>query len=180
MPLKARTPDGVVICSLDFPHGFAIRDQHPRLLSPYPDVDVEVFPRDCEGKVLHFVHKSKSFQTEYKSHPESIAHIAGKLAVGKHYEKLIRDFGLKGRRVEFEAPIESRKRICDVCIKNEAGEIERVGEVQLAAITTDELGQRTKDYEALGIQVSWFLGGSADTSSNREWVLANTGVCWSI
>jgi len=180
MPLKARTPDGDIICSLDFPNGFAIRDKYPRLLSPYPDVEIEVFPRDCDKKVLHFVHKSSGFKTEYQSHPESVAHIAGKLAVGIHYQKLIEDFNLDGRVVEFEVPIESRKRICDVCIKGPSGEIERVGEVQLATITTDELDRRTSDYEELGIQVSWFLGGSADNSANRAWSKERLGVCWTI
>jgi competence CoiA-like predicted nuclease len=140
-----------------------------------------MFPRDCEGKILHFVHKRGAPKTEYKTNPESLDHILGKMAVGRVYEQLISTHGLKNRIVQFEVPIESKKRICDVCIINtKSGSIERVGEVQLASITTDELSRRTADYHELGIQVAWFLGGSANNSANALWCQENLGTCWQI
>jgi competence CoiA-like predicted nuclease len=181
MPLTARLEDGSTICSLNYSSGSEIRDKGLKLFSPYPDVNVEMFPRDCDGKVLHFVHKRKTTETYYAHHPESLAHVLGKVAVGKHYEKMIGERQLKNRVVRFEVPIESKKRICDVCIINSlTGSIERVGEVQLASITTSEISQRTADYEELGIQTSWFLGGQANTSANVNWCSEYLGVCWEI
>ncbi|WP_354010891.1 competence protein CoiA family protein [Endozoicomonas lisbonensis] len=68
-----------------------------------------------------------------------------------------------------EYPIHEVKRIADVVFEFPNGWLE-AHEVQFSSITPAELEERTNDYKKAGIDVVWWLGKSADTQPNREWV----------
>ena len=66
------------------------------------------------------------------------------------------------------------RRIADVAVLFPNGW--RVAhECQLAAITTQELTQRTEDYLHAGVDVIWWLGKSAATPANIAWCLEQRG-----
>ena len=71
---------------------------------------------------------------------------------------------------EFALQTEQRKRIADIYVRHIDGAIE-IHEAQLAAITTEKLEERTRDYLTVsGVQsVLWWLGNNADNERNRNW-----------
>jgi len=76
--------------------------------------------------------------------------------------------------VEFEVKLPDVGRIADVMLEMEGG-WKIAHEVQLASITTEELIERTKSYLGNGIDVTWWLGGKANTPTNRFWIADNFG-----
>lgn len=120
-----------------------------------------MFPR--EGSyAAHFVHYQEC-TSDYKAHPESREHRAGKRFVRDHLREIYPE-----ARVELEVPIESRKRIADVLVVFESGWWV-AHEVQLASITPRKLEERTRDYALEGIDVTWWFGSNM-TVECRQWV----------
>ena len=167
MPFTARFADtNEVICALDYEHKLAILQAigDRQLKSPYPDCQEPVFVVSSSLKSrLHFRHR-KPVQTAYATHPESMEHRLGKLEIAKFF-KAEMDRHNYGGRIVFEYPIESRKRIADVAVIYEDGHIQ-IGECQLAAITPEDIQQRSVDYSEQGMDVVWFLGKEALNYSN--------------
>lgn len=126
-------------------------------------------------KIPHFAHKV-TCNTDYRSHPESAEHIAGKLFVAEQIEKHVAQWDYVGHVVEFEYPVREVKRIIDVALLFPSGWIV-AHEVQLANITVEDLEERTNDYARAGVDVVWWLGKRANTPSNREWCISRFGQC---
>ncbi|MEQ9671190.1 competence protein CoiA family protein [Coleofasciculus sp. G2-EDA-02] len=83
-------------------------------------------------------------------------------------DKRLKDNSL-GVKYEFVIKLETgKKRIIDVASFLPDGSME-AHEVQLCAITPEELEERTVDYENASISVVWWFGKSANTQSNRDW-----------
>jgi competence protein CoiA len=124
----------------------------------------------------HFAHKS-TCPTDYKSHPESPEHRAGKILVAECLRANVGEYSTA--LIEYEVPIPEVRRVADVLVTFPMGW--RVAhEVQLASITTEELAQRTEDYLHAGVDVVWWLGKSADTPANRDWCQRVLGFSLSI
>jgi competence protein CoiA len=70
--------------------------------------------------------------------------------------------------IAYEVPVREVKRVADLLVTFPTG-WQVVHEVQLASTTTEDLQRRTNDYTPAGIDVTWWLGKSADTPANREW-----------
>lgn len=66
------------------------------------------------------------------------------------------------------------RRIADVILLTPGG-YNHVFEVQLASISVEDLEQRTNDYMSVGCDVTWIIGGRADTQENRLWVADHQG-----
>lgn len=113
------------------------------------------------------------YQTEYRYHPESLEHLAAKAHLATEASAI---FGLDVARYDFEVRLPEVSRIADVQLELTDGEIVIV-EAQLAAITPEELEERTNDYEQLGYTVCWCLGKDANKKYNYDWCMARTGVC---
>ena len=113
----------------------------------------------------HFAHIGQC-SSDYQSHPESPAHQDAKRYLATHLGEWFEEYA--GATIEYEVPIPAVRRIADLLVTFPTGW--RVAhEVQLAAITTEELQRRTNDYTLAGIDVTWWLGKSANTPANREW-----------
>lgn len=65
-------------------------------------------------------------------------------------------------------------RIADIYLEGDNG-YQAVYEVQLSAIRSDVLEQRTSDYQELGLDVFWLLGKKAKTQENLSWCDRNLG-----
>lgn len=126
---------------------------------------------------IHFMHLSNECKSEYKHHPESPEHLYFKELLAKDLAKDLKEY--QSAKVEIECPVDSIKRIIDVAFIFPNGWVV-AHEVQLSAITPEELEERTNDYRHAGIDVSWWLGKKADTSKNRQWCYENLGECYSI
>jgi competence CoiA-like predicted nuclease len=126
--------------------------------------------------IPHFRHKALC-TTHYKQHAESIEHLQVKKLIAEQLKEVMSEYSRA--QVEFEYPIPEIQRIIDVAFKFPNGWIV-AHEVQLSAITTKELEQRTNDYLKAGIDVFWWLGKSADTETNREWCFDRFGECLQI
>lgn len=128
-------------------------------------------------RAAHFRHYADSnCDGPFESHPESIAHLRGKHHIAQNVAK---EYGNDEILIEYEVPIpmnwRDKGRIVDVLVTFPNGN--RVAhEVQLASITTEQLRNRTDDYRRANIDVVWWLGGSADTDTNRAWCLEEFGV----
>ena len=124
----------------------------------------------------HFAHVS-SCPTDYQAHPESPEHRAAKIYLREQLPKRFTDY--KHVTLEYEVPIKEVKRVVDLLATFPKGH--RIAhEVQLASITTEELEERTQDYERASVDVVWWLGRSANTPANRDWCLATFGVIFLI
>lgn len=126
---------------------------------------------------IHFVHQSDQCKSGYKSHPESPEHLFFKEYLADNLSKEFDDYETAG--VELEYPIDSLKRIIDVAFVFPNGWVV-AHEVQLSAITEEDLATRTRDYRDEGIDVIWWLGKNADTKANRQWCRDNLGSCYTI
>ena len=112
----------------------------------------------------HFAHKQKC-KSDWKTHPESAEHLAGKLFLCQQLP-LLNDY--KDAQIELEVPIPSIRRIADILVTLSNGW--RIAhEVQLASITVEELAERTNDYNKEGIDVVWWLGRTACSDANTNW-----------
>lgn len=129
-------------------------------------------------KIPHFAHRNIC-TTDYKCHPESAEHIAGKMFVAKMVKEHTAEWQYEGHSIEFEYPVKEIKRVIDVALLFPSGWI-IAHEVQLAGITTEELQERTDDYLRAGIDVIWWLGNNANTPSNSQWLSNRYGAYHSI
>jgi competence protein CoiA len=124
----------------------------------------------------HFAHRSQC-TTDYGSHPETIEHLQGKELVAKGLREEFAEYAQAN--IQYEVKVPEVKRVVDVMANFPNGW--RVAhEIQLAAITTEELQQRTEDYARAGIDVVWWLGKSADTPANQAWCTAHFGFSLSL
>ena len=114
-------------------------------------------------RIKHFRHLVGCSDTTVR-HPESIQHLLGKMYVSE----LLKDM-YPTESVEFEVNLPEIGRIADVLLEMKTG-WRVANEIQLATITTEELVERTKSYLNSGIDVTWWLGGKANTPTNRYWV----------
>jgi competence CoiA-like predicted nuclease len=113
-------------------------------------------------------------------HPESLEHIQGKFQIAYELNQQFKTEGLQTGKdvfIELEYPlpdIGEHGRQADVMVLFENGH-KLAYECQLASITTDQLAKRSGDYQAAGIDVYWYLGGKADSQTNRDWLSRNLG-----
>lgn len=119
----------------------------------------------------HFAHKAEC-TSDYKRHPESPQHRAGKELIAATIKKELPEYSLA--KVEYEFPIPEAKRVADVAALFPNGWIV-AHECQLASITVEELEQRTEDYLHAGVDVIWWLGKDANTPGNRDWCESKFG-----
>ncbi len=127
-------------------------------------------------KRSHFAH-ANSCDTDYASHPESPEHRAAKMFLKEQLPQRYSDY--KDADLEYEVPIKEVSRVVDLLATFPKGH-KVAHEVQLASITTEQLEERTRDYERAGIDVIWWLGKSANTPANREWCLRTFGITFTI
>lgn len=119
----------------------------------------------------HFAHYSACV-SEYKFHPESPEHMAGKEFVADLITQMLINMGIENPKVDYEVRIPEANRVADILVTFPMGW--RIAcEVQLASITIAELQERTNDYARSGIDTFWFLGKRADTDQNRGWCAEN-------
>ncbi len=124
----------------------------------------------------HFRHKPNSpCKSDYDRHPESYEHLFFKKLLS---EKLSQEFSeyLNAKQI-LEYPIREVKRIADLVFQFPNGWLV-AHEVQLSSITTEELQTRTNDYRNAGVDVVWWLGQSANTETNRQWIIENFEECY--
>jgi competence CoiA-like predicted nuclease len=128
------------------------------------------------GEILqaHFAHHA-ACTTEYESQPESPEHRAAKKYLAEHLVEEFPEYA--GATIEYEVPIPEVRRIADLLATWPNGH-RKAHEIQLSAITTRVLRERTNDYGKAGIDVIWWLGKSADTWTNRDWCLETFGECY--
>src|SRR6266567_2320227 len=124
----------------------------------------------------HFAHTA-TCNTDYRSHPESPEHRAAKIYLREKLPAIYAEY--KIAKLEYEVPIPEVRRIVDLLAIFPSGH-KVAHEVQLASITTEELEERTGDYERAGIDVIWWLGKSASTPTNRNWCLQTFGAAFTI
>lgn len=156
--------------SIEYKTGHAIRTKFSfgELICPFCE-DV-VFARERKGFVMHFVHRHPCTST-IDHHPESPEHEQGKWKLVEFLEQEIKDSPSKST-IQVEYPLRqcgANGRVADVALVYDNGNL-LICECQLSKITTDELERRTLDYQKIGADVLWFLGGEADTPNNRTWL----------
>lgn len=104
---------------------------------------------------------------------ESWEHLEAKAFVKSQLAQLA-----PGSLITFEEVIiirPGRRRIADVAIRYPSGLME-VHEAQLAALTLEELQERTDDYAEAGIPAYWWLGGNAgDRYELRDYLRSVNG-----
>lgn len=127
-------------------------------------------------RVAHFAHQ-KNCESDINHHPESFHHRQGKLFLMQNLPVLF--FDLFGTLPKQEVIMKEIKRVADVVFEFPNG-WRMVHEVQLASVTTEQLEERTRDYESIGCDVIWWLGKSAATKANREWARDRQGVIFEI
>lgn len=176
MPLKALHRDtGESILITDFEQGLEIdltlkpMQYDGLLICPNPDCGAALMVRNGAVITPHFAHKAHQCRTQYGHHPESAAHQNGKIMIAKLIASRFAEY-IDMVRIEYEVPIPQVKRIADIAVLLKNG-ILQVHEIQLASITTSELERRTRAYESGGIDVQWWFGGKAKTSTNEAWAL---------
>lgn len=132
--------------------------------------------KDGLKRIKHFAHKPNSpCSCDYARHPESYEHLFFKRLVA---ENLGREFSeYLGTKPVLEYPIHEVRRIADIVFEFPSGWLV-AHEIQLAGITTEQLAERTNDYRNAGIDVIWWLGHTANSPANREWVIKNFGECY--
>lgn len=132
--------------------------------------EADMFLKAGMIKTPHFAHKS-ACDTDYKTAPESPEHREAKKGLAEY---LRNNYALFNPQIELELPIPEIKRVIDVAAIFPSGQIE-AHEVQLSKISLESLNERTSDYTSRGIQVVWWFGKEADTTSNRVWAEQHFG-----
>jgi len=127
-------------------------------------------------RINHFYHLS-TCKSDFERHPESIQHNYGKRLVAEHVKKYWEDFS--SVEIKFEFALPEIKRIADIAMIFPSGWIV-VHEIQLANITIENLKKRTDDYQRIGIDTFWWLGKSADSTTNRTWCIEKFGYSLSL
>jgi competence CoiA-like predicted nuclease len=179
MPLTANSQDSIRICALDFKDAHEIRSKYNKGTLTCPFCKQLIHPRQREGYLTHFVHKSRQCSTKLEHHPESIEHLLGKEILSKHIKEQVKEYEVE---VQIEYPIPEageNGRIADVAAIYKTGYI-LIYECQLAAITTNKLEQRTIDYEKEGCEVIWWFGKAADTEVNHKWAKSRNSVSYKL
>ncbi|MCW8891236.1 MAG: competence protein CoiA family protein [Sedimenticola sp.] len=129
-------------------------------------------------RIKHFAHKPNSpCSCDYDRHPESYEHLFFKRLLASEIGKEYREY--LGAKPRLEYPIHEVKRIADIVFEFPNGWLV-AHEVQLSSITIEDLENRTNDYRNAGIDIIWWLGKSADTRKNREWLFENYGECYTL
>lgn len=119
----------------------------------------------------HFAHYAQC-GSEYRFHPESPEHRLAKRELSRILREQFVEY--TDALIEYEVPIPEIRRVADILVTFPMGW--RIAhEVQLCSITIEELEARTHDYNSAGIDVMWWLGKAADTSTNRNWCLQMFG-----
>jgi competence CoiA-like predicted nuclease len=178
MTFTAKTKDGEIVCSLDFDSKFEILDKYQELYSPWPDCSSRVsVVSACGGKRMHFRHPSNA-ETAYVWHKESPYHFAGKEYLLIYLREKHKNN--PGVSVRLETPVElpNQKRIIDVAVLRNNTVIE-AHEIQLSPQTPQQLDARSDDYSALGIDVTWYFGGSA-SGVGEPWAMERFGYTGSV
>jgi competence CoiA-like predicted nuclease len=127
-------------------------------------------------RTKHFYHLSPC-SSDYKSHPESPEHLLGKELISKHIKEYWQEYS--DATIELEYILPEIKRVADIALIFPNGWVV-VHEIQLSSITTENLIQRTKDYESIGIDTFWWLGHRADSKTNQDWCIKKYGYSLSI
>ena len=137
----------------------------------------DLFIKDGLLKTAHFAHYS-ACDSDIKRHAESIEHLQLKNLIPEAVKHIPAKWIFSGNSVtwEFEVIIPEINRVADV-ISTFPGGWKIVHEAQLSAITVEQFRDRTLDYERMGMDVLWWIGGSADTQVAREW-LTKSGINW--
>jgi len=125
-------------------------------------------------KAAHFAHKVICL-SDWNYHPESIEHLIAKREIAI-YLRSRPDYNIEGIHIELEVPIPEIKRQADILTTFPTG-WKIAHEVQLSAITIEDLEERTNDYGKLGIETYWWLGKKAATDTNLDWCVNNCGGC---
>ena len=126
----------------------------------------------------HFAHNANiACTTEYSYQPESAHHRTAKLFLLERLRKEFPEY--KSATIECEVPIPEVKRVADILVTFPNG-WKQAHEIQLSPITTNELEERTNDYERAGIDTVWWLGKDANTESNRKWCIEKFGCNFSL
>lgn len=126
--------------------------------------------------IKHFSHKPNApCKCDYARHPESYEHLFFKRLIAQELGNEFSEY--LGIKPVLEYPIHEVKRIADIAFEFPSGWVV-AHEIQLAGITTELLEQRTNDYRNAGVDVIWWLGKTANTFTNREWVIRNFGECY--
>ena len=182
MPLTAlHRPSGKRLISRDFGDSGEINKQFSKGDLVCPFCEIVMFPRGGISKhcTLHFVHTSEC-ATKMGHHPESPEHLAGKLALAEYLKAEVSPYSEVEIIVEYPIPKAGENgRIADVVAIFPSGWL-IIYECQLSPITPEALEKRTKDYERVGADVIWFLGGKANTPQNRDWCIEYFGNCFFI
>lgn len=119
----------------------------------------------------HFEHVA-GCTDEYQNHPESPAHREARRFLATYLREIFR--AQAKIRIEHEVPLREVMHVADLVVTFPTG-WQVAHEVQLTAITTEQLQKRTSTYALAGIDVVWWLGNSANTSANRTWSRATFG-----
>lgn len=163
-----------LICAFDFEDANQIRNNPNYEDLACPLCGAKMFPRQGKYYTLHFVHQ-RQCTSLMERHPESFEHLAGKFFLYNTLKNQLRPYSNVEIKVEY--PIKEageNGRVADVAAIFKTGYI-LVYECQLSSISPEQLDKRTKDYANAGADVVWFVGKSADTYENREYLTSQFG-----
>lgn len=126
----------------------------------------------------HFAHKTGREDCPYAEYQrgETPEHLDAKMMIRDELANWFAEYAIAEPALEVYVPNvqHARNRIADVLFTFPNGW--RVAhEIQLAAITTSELRERTEDYLSVGIDSYWWLGRDAATPINYGWSMKNYG-----
>ncbi len=123
-------------------------------------------------RIAHFAHNPGRTSNCAISSGETIRHIYSKVAISAKLTSLEM---YAGAEIKKEAWMSAIQRRADILVTYPDGAIE-VHEIQLAAITVDELEERTNDYKEAGAdEIIWWFGGFGDNQNNRTWAREKLG-----
>lgn len=126
----------------------------------------------------HFSHKPGRENCPYADYAsgETQEHRDAKTILRDNLGEWFGEYGMAEPELEVYIPDvkHARNRIADLLFTFPSGW--RVAhEIQLASITVRDLEERTEDYLNAGIDVFWWLGRNAATSTNFEWSMRTYG-----
>lgn len=130
----------------------------------------EVRFRNAEARRVHFFHpKYEGEESECKNYSnESEKHLSAKKAIELRLNA--QGLGEVGLEVRMQVSFELAKhRKPDIVVTYPNGAIE-AHEVQISAISLEDLQARTEDLKRIGGVVVWYLHGKAYNTTNREWL----------
>lgn len=135
---------------------------------------------DFTGCRPHFVHYAGDCDRSLNCHPESPEHLFFKEYLYNHLDAEFKEYTTCEMALEYHIPEAGQNgRTADVAALFPNGWVV-CHEIQLAAISVEQLSQRTEDYRNAGADILWWFGGNADTEANREWAHENIGSSFSL